>query len=428
MEPRQTAPLWRASLGVIVTAIAAALLILSVWRIVSLNNQAGATLTELSHERTAVSYQDPLFDLLHKSEQFRLRVELQRNPPFGPQMRQVVDQQMSVVANLTSSYGQTFDLAKDWNGIQHRWAKARDFQRVYRGNDVHRLTVSIDNYIYTLEDTSGLQYESNRYAQDLSDIIFSKMPDGIHDTLYADLIVENAQTSGTISIHDRVRLAGLLGLIGGDVDLSSDDWNAFLRTFPGNLGTAADAARYRRDSDEMAAQGKHLVSALNAGVLMSPRPTGDPAATRVLAQRLVRSIVVMHADAAGLLDRQLAARMNYETLRNRYIYAIVLLTAFLLVGIMLLASEFTARRDREALNKAQQESARLSSELARQKAERALQLSEAQFRAVFDGAALGIAILDRSRIHSRRKRRVSQCLRRGLRRRLGGTRRRIRGV
>ncbi|HLI96983.1 MAG TPA: bifunctional diguanylate cyclase/phosphodiesterase [Candidatus Baltobacteraceae bacterium] len=395
MEPRQAAPLWRTSLGVIVTAIAAALLILSVWRIVWLNNHAGATLSELSHERTAVSYQNPLLDLLHKTEQFRLRMELLRNPPFGPQIRQTVDQQMSVVANLTSSYGQTFDMVKDWNSIQHRWAKVRDFQRIYSGNDVHRLTVSIDNYIYTLEDTSGLQYESNRYAQDLSDVVFSKMPDGVHDTLYADLIVENAQTGGAISIHDRVRLAGLLGLIGGDVDLSSDDWNAFLRTFPGSLGTAADAARYRSDSDRMAALGKHLVNVLNAAVLMRQRPTGDPAATRVLAHGLVESILAVHADAAGLLDRQLAVRMNYETLRNRYVYAIVLLTAFLLVGIMLLVSEFTARRDREALNKAQQEAARLSSELARQKAERALQLSEAQFRAVFDGAALGIAILDR---------------------------------
>jgi diguanylate cyclase (GGDEF)-like protein/PAS domain S-box-containing protein len=63
---------------------------------------------------------------------------------------------------------------------------------------------------------------------------------------------------------------------------------------------------------------------------------------------------------------------------------------------MLLVAEFTARRDRDALSKAQQESARLSAELARQKAERALRLSEAQFRAVFDGAALGIAIFDRT--------------------------------
>ncbi len=50
-----------------------------------------------------------------------------------------------------------------------------------------------------------------------------------------------------------------------------------------------------------------------------------------------------------------------------------------------------------ALQKARQESERLSVELARQTAERALRLSEAQFRAVFDGAALGIAILDRNR-------------------------------
>ena len=63
---------------------------------------------------------------------------------------------------------------------------------------------------------------------------------------------------------------------------------------------------------------------------------------------------------------------THETLRNRYIYGIVLFAALLLVGVMLMVAEFTARRDREALGKAQQESERLSTELAREKAERAL--------------------------------------------------------
>ncbi|HET9097259.1 MAG TPA: sensor domain-containing diguanylate cyclase, partial [Candidatus Baltobacteraceae bacterium] len=396
MERRNAAPLWRASLGFVVTAIAAALLIIAVWRVLDLSSEAGNTLGQLTRERTAVAYQRSLFDLLVQLERYRLRTELLRSPPFTDAVRRDVDRQMSVTANFTAAHGQTFEVAADWAAIQRRWAKARNFQRVYTGDDLHQLSRAVNDLIYKLEDTSGIEYESNRYAQDLADMLFAKTPQGVYDAAYADLISENAQISGTISIKDRVMLAGQLSMLRTDVDLSSDDWTAILKSIPGKLGTAAQAARYRVDSSAMAAAGNRLAETLNDQVLMREHPIGNPPATRAMASAVIQAAIAMNENLAVLLDRQLQLRIGYETLRNRYIYGIVLLAAMLLVGIMLLVAELTARRDREALNKAQQESARLGAELARQKAERALRLSEAQFRAVFDGAALGIAIFDRS--------------------------------
>lgn len=395
MERRNAAPLWRASLGVVVTAIAATLLIIAVWRVIDLNSEAGNTLSQLGRERTAVAYQRSLFDLLVQLERYRLRAELLRSPPFGDDIRREVDRRMSVAANFTAAHGQTFDIETDWAAIQQRWAKARNFQRVYAGDDLHKLSKAVDDLIYKLEDTSGVEYESNRYAQDLGDMLFAKMPQGVYDAAYADLIGENAQTSGAISIKDRIMLAGRLSVMRTDVDLGTDDWDAILKIIPGKLGTAAESSRYRADSVALTTAGTRLARTLNDQVLMREHPIGDPSATRAMAHAVVAATIAMNEDLATLLDRQLQLRFGYETLRNRYIYGIVLLAAMLLIGIMLMVAEFTARRDREALNKAQQESARLGAELARQKAERALRLSEAQFRAVFDGAALGIAIFDR---------------------------------
>jgi diguanylate cyclase (GGDEF)-like protein/PAS domain S-box-containing protein len=395
MEPRHAAPFWRASLGIVVTTIAAALLIVAAWGAFSLNNQAGNSLSQLQRERTAVAYQRSLFDLQREMERFRLQAQLLRNPPFTDEQRRTVDTQMSVVTDFTASSAESFDVAKDWAAIQMQWSNARNVQRIYRGGALQRLTREIDDLIYKVEDTSGIEYESNRWAQDLGDMVFARMPEALHDTMYGELIGENAQTSRTMSIADRVHLAGLMRLMSSSIDLETDDWSAIVAGVPRGLGSAAEASTYQRHSAQLRTAGNRLLTGLNDQVLMRARPTGAASFTRTLANQSASAVSRMHGDLSTLLDRQLAVRMGYERLRNRYIYGVVLFAALLLVGIMLIVAEVTARRNREALGKAKQESERLSVELARQKAERALRLSEAQFRAVFDGAALGIAILDR---------------------------------
>ena len=67
----------------------------------------------------------------------------------------------------------------------------------------------------------------------------------------------------------------------------------------------------------------------------------------------------------------------------------------LLLGISILVGRSVSRRHRRELLRAQEDAERLSAELARQRAERALLLTEAQFRAVFERSQLGIAMLAR---------------------------------
>jgi diguanylate cyclase (GGDEF)-like protein/PAS domain S-box-containing protein len=393
MERRQAAPLWRASLGFVVTAIAAVLLIVSVWRFLDLGSQAGVSLTQLSKERAAVVYERQLFELLWRLERFRLHVQVLHKPPFTGAVRREVDAQINAMAGQSAAYVSEFNLTNQWSSVRMRWAKVRNYPQGYRGSGISRLIHDVyNNLIYKLEDHSGLEYEPNRYAQDLGDIIFGKFASATDDVMYSDFLAENAQWSRSISIRDRVRLASLTALLhGADIDPSSDDWDEILATLP-----KASADRYAADNGKLQDVAGRLRAALNDQVVMREQPTGDPAATRAMSRQAMQAVSAMHDNAIEILDGQLAQRMSAARARNTYLYLIVLLGAVLLIGVMLLVAEFTARRDREALNKAQQESSRLGTELARQKAERALRLSEAQFRAVFDGAALGIAVLDRS--------------------------------
>ncbi|HEY9179172.1 MAG TPA: hypothetical protein VIO32_00545, partial [Candidatus Baltobacteraceae bacterium] len=237
MERRHAAPFWRASLGIVVTVIAAALLIFAVWRVLWLNNQAGNTLAQLNRERTVVAYERQLFALLVDIERLRLRTQLVQAPAYNNRdLRLAVDSQMAVVTNFTAATGDAFEVSTDWAAIQRTWSHARNRQRVYTGNDLNVLARSVYDLIYKIEDTSGLQYESNRYAQDLADMLFAKVASSVHETMYTNLIAENAQSLGRISIAERVRLSGLLNALRDDVDLSADDWEAILKSIPPTLG------------------------------------------------------------------------------------------------------------------------------------------------------------------------------------------------
>src|SRR6185312_9081459 len=96
--------------------------------------------------------------------------------------------------------------------------------------------------------------------------------------------------------------------------------------------------------------------------------------TRAAAMRT--AALRMHEAAGAALEANLAMRGQIQELRNRYFYL-----TFVVGAIMLTIAQLVARRDRIALRQAQQESARYQAELARQQAEDALRLSEAQFRA-----------------------------------------------
>jgi len=401
VERFPNAPSWRASLGALVTLVAAIVLAVASWQAYRLSNRAGADVEMLARERVAVQFQQVIFPLLLDIERYRLERELLDNTAFQSDLRPRIDSEFAQATSFVRAHDARLEILEPWSRVQHLWSKARRVQRIYSGTLLDQLDRMMRiNVLYRVEDVSGLEYETNRFAQDLADMSFAKLPSAVSEIGRGDLHTENAQTRGSISIPERIELAGQVSAMnpsGGDFDLTTDDWTTILSQIPReSLGTQTDAARYRDDGEAFAAAGRRIADYENANVVMRDRPQGNPVRMRELARSANAVTRRLNADLTEALNRQLTLRTTDALARNRYVYAIVLLSAMLLIGIMLLVAEFTARRDRDALLKAQQESERLSTELARQNAEHALRLSEAQFRAVFGGAAMGIAILDRS--------------------------------
>lgn len=401
MERRPDAPSWRASLGLIVTGLAAVFLALVVWRAYSLNRSAGSSVAALHRERIALAFERLAYPLTVDMSRFRLNVELTGPPAYGPGLRARIDGELSRLSAFERANDAALQTRASWNRLAGQWAAARKVKPVYHGRLLPAmLNGLLNDVIYHVEDSSGIEYEPNKYAQDLGDIAFAKIPLAASIALDTDRIVENADAARTISIPNRIRLAGdVLSLTpdGGDIDFSGDDWPAIMQNVARlRMGSTAEGRRFSADYASLRAAGGALATLANSGVVMRNAPAGDAAVSRRLTRNFIAAMTAMNGDVLAMFDRSLAARASDEDARNRYLYLAFVLGAVLLVGIMLLVAEMTARRDRHLLQQAKQESERLTAELARRNAERALRLSEAQFRAVFDGAAMGIAVLDKA--------------------------------
>ena len=215
MERRRAAPAWRASLGLIITVIAAGLLALASWQAFGFSREAGEDTATLARERLAVEYQQKLYALLIDANRFRLQMQVRSNPPFStPRLRAQIDARMHDVTQFSLGRGESLEALGDWQNIERTWSKIRSSARISENPDLETFPRSIGELIYRVEDTSGLEYETNRYSQDLGDMLFSKMPGAVHEALYLDLLGENAQTQGFLSIPNRVHVARLLSLSG----------------------------------------------------------------------------------------------------------------------------------------------------------------------------------------------------------------------
>ena len=350
-------------------------------------------------EHDAVAFERLLFQASVDMGRFRANRQIQGAAPVPDAVRSTVDREVAEASAYVRERGDV-QTENAWRPIAREWSLARTVRRIYAGRALDKLIVDVSNLIYNYEDSSGLTYEPNKFAQDLADALFAKVSRAPNDAQTMDMLTENAIRAQALTIPQRIRLAGTVGAFrrfGNDVDLNADDWDIILgRIERLHMGTAAQAARYARDGRAYVNAAGVLERYVNANIVMTQTPNGDAAVTHRLAHGVTLTALRLHGDLAQMLDSQILARAAEATRRNNYLYVAALLSAVLLVGIMLIVAEITARRDRDLLNKAKQESERLSAELARQKAERALRLSEAQFRAVFDGAALGIGVLDRN--------------------------------
>ena len=128
------------------------------------------------------------------------------------------------------------------------------------------------------------------------------------------------------------------------------------------------------------------------GKPLTPGLMGAIDARHAQLLRTTRTYVSALLDSIhGLLNIRLALLDRSDRILTSFGFA----GGALLLGVSILVGRSVSRRHRRELARAQRDAEQLSAELARQRAERALLLTEAQFRAVFERSQMGIALLAR---------------------------------
>jgi diguanylate cyclase (GGDEF)-like protein/PAS domain S-box-containing protein len=386
---------WREIAGAALAVASAVLFFFAVVQIERSDSAAGGDVRTLKQERVAIAYARVLRPLFADAERYRDSLALVRPQP-EPGLRRQIDGEMAAVTAFAAGPGAALDLGASAQRTRAAWLAARRERHPSSAAGTARLVRAIEDLYLTVENRSGLTYDPNSDAQNLADMLFAKLPGAYNEVAHSDLIAQNAVVTGSIGIADRNELAILLTLTESDYNLTADDLPSVLAnaravsSVPSSdvLETAAAAQSYERAGDAFRALA-------GAGVRDRLRPLGDPAAIHARAVAALVAGTRVDYDLLALFDATLARRARIEGVHNRYLYLSAILAAIFLIGMMLFIAEARLRRERDARRQAQHLSKRLEAELAFQKAERALQLSEAQFRAIFEGAAIGIAIFDR---------------------------------
>lgn len=394
MERARNTPVWRESFGLGITLVAALLLLVALWRANSLSAAAAGDTSGLYREQQGLDFERRLFPLYLDLQRYRLAHGLVvRALPAEP-IRKSVDRQFNDPEMLRLAV--LNDVADDWQAAHRDWTTLS----ANPNPGSYAITKALRNFyglFQRVADNSGISYDGQRYGQDLGAEIFNTTTTAANELMQGQLLVENAQSQKRIALKPRLRLSVLVSGATSNFDPTIDDidgvYNDFAHRFPDRV---SDVVRYKENLSTLAKLGGAFRARTQSLVLERETPTGDAAATRAFSTGAVNALIQYNHDLTAVYDTELAQRISTLRSRNIALYLAALLGCTLIVGLMLLIAQNVVRRDRRQLEEAQHESARLSAELARQKAERALRLSEAQFRAVFDGAAMGIAILDRS--------------------------------
>ncbi|MGB6985768.1 MAG: EAL domain-containing protein [Candidatus Aquilonibacter sp.] len=385
--------------GIVITVLAAILLAFVLVQIYRLGNEAGLSRDSLMREQVAVAETGRILRAINAVDDYRYALML-RTPQLA-RARAVAQTRLEMLRHdFTSGSATMFAMQAQWSDVDRAWYMARTFPG---GPDsIARLGPMMGSFpalLDALEDRSGLTYDPSPLAQDLSDAYMHMTIADISATRRLQTMAASAVQVRGMTLVQRLDGAGnLMGL--------RDSYDLTREQIPTNVGRLdalvpsgrAQWAQLPVLADRMRRAGDAFVDLVVNHVMLQGAPTVSIAQIRQSANAAESAATKVNALAGTALDASLAERGRIQAERNRYLYLAFVLGAMMVVGIAMTIAAFIARRDRVLLRDALREAARLQAELARQEAVDALRLTEAQFRAVFDGAAIAIGVVDRAGI------------------------------
>lgn len=391
-------PRWRSSLGIIVVVISTIALLLVYWQLSQLDREAVLSPESMNRERTAVAMSVHVVDAMQATIAFQQALTFNDRPTELPALRAAANAQIAAIlkdfrgsAAAVAPSDRGRELAESWKQA----ARAKPGQASLP--KVHRVMTAFDDTLAAMQDNSNLTYDSSTSSQNLSDATLIELTGAISVISRVQALSGIAIVNRGMPLSERFRLSGDISVILSVTDLSSDN----LKTVSRRLATlmperAAQVLAMPTISAAVSKKAKKFVTLLSNRVLLQPVPSVSRATVDAEADALIADVHKAFDAFSSILDASLEHRGAVDKAHNRYLLAMAAIGVVFLIGIMMIVAQLIARRDQAALRRAREESARLSVEISRRHAEEALRLSEAQFRTVFDGATIGIAIVDRN--------------------------------
>jgi diguanylate cyclase (GGDEF)-like protein len=337
-----------------------------------------------THERIGVGYSIRNENVLHELRIMRDRVTLDGGD--GVEARRHVQVALDELYAYDGTVGRELYLTKSLARFQMRWATV-----AAGSNSVAEIDSTVDSAVrlfYYIDTLSYLNSDPDRRTSALIDALGSQIP-ALQDRLdRAKVILLRRPTASTIAPTERIRASSLIGqarwalaLANADVSAATRD-DRHLRAFVAAPMHGLSAGLHQYE----AAARKRMLDSHDVLLAEMLRSRGDAAGDAAFAA---------HNAMAREVDRFLSERLGHE--QSTLLVVLVGAICALLVGLGIVVQ--TARtiryRDRAELYRAQATAAHLAAELDRRRAVEQLTVSEARFRAVFDGSSLGVAIIAR---------------------------------
>ncbi|MDQ2858696.1 MAG: PAS domain S-box protein, partial [Candidatus Eremiobacteraeota bacterium] len=239
-------------------------------------------------------------------------------------------------------------------------------------------------------DASRLSYEPHVIEANLGDALSTENAVILQRLSAASATAEVGASPTGVSVRDRIAIATYVGSAdAAAVSLAVDRAGAV--EAGGALDPPLEAAWNELERSR---------TALRAPLQLVVAGDRSPAVTPTELAARKRTLVSASARFVVLLERRLNVLFDARAATARRMQLLVILgslvAALLSGGMVALIGRVVVRRDRRELLAAQQQSRTFGAELAQQRAEKALLLTQAQFTAIFERSNMGIALLDAS--------------------------------
>jgi len=388
---------WRESIGIVVTVLTALLLAVVLWQTSRLGAEAGLDRATLARERIGIAETDRLLELLKRLDDFRDAVILDR-PDVGALRRSVDEKMAELDPDFHRGAAAELGVTNHWETLQQRWAQIRTIAPGSSAlNEITKFAHPVNEMFSSVQDASNITYDTSQSAQNLGLGFVYETPYAYSSAERLAALMGLGVKQRGLNLEERMFLANTINSVRTGSDLSGDNLPQITERLTKMIPEgAAEWKQLPVLEGRLSNTGTAFADWASRYAMLVDVP--NVANDEILAhmRNMQRAALAMHEAEGSALKANLQRRGEIQEQRNRYFYLSFLIGAMMIVGIMMTIAQFVARRDRLALRQAQQESARFQAELARSQVEEALRLSEAQFRAVFDGAAVGIAVVNRT--------------------------------